>query len=374
MKSKDEIRSFLFNQLRIHNHLIGVAAGSGMTGKYAEQGGADFILALSSGRFRQMGVSSLAGFLPFGNSNKIVLKFAFKELVPAIKKIPVCFGICATDPTIKLEQFIKLIKDKGFTGMNNFPSVGLIDGIFREALEEQGITYDKEVEAIRIANELGLLTVAFVFNEEQAIKMIDANADVICVHLGLTEGGKLGAKKIHSLQSTKRKAVKIFNRCNQLNSNIIKMIYGGPVNKPKDVQFMYNDTEIMGYIGGSVFERIPSEQTIIEVTKSFKQTNDFHYDELIEKITDGIGSQADYVEFVKKYVWLNYMNDISLNEIADILRLSRPYLSTLFKKEVGVSFTTYLIDFRLNRAIEILKKYGINNKGYDRSTDCTNLK
>lgn len=200
MKSKDEIRSFLFNQLRIHNHLIGVAAGSGMTGKYAEQGGADFILALSSGRFRQMGVSSLAGFLPFGNSNKIVLKFAFKELVPAIKKIPVCFGICATDPTIKLEQFIKLIKDKGFTGMNNFPSVGLIDGIFREALEEQGITYDKEVEAIRIANELGLLTVAFVFNEEQAIKMIDANADVICVHLGLTEGGKLGAKKIHSLQ------------------------------------------------------------------------------------------------------------------------------------------------------------------------------
>lgn len=143
------------------------------------------------------------------------------------------------------------------------------------------------------------------------------------------------------------------------------MIYGGPVNKPKDVQFMYNDTEIMGYIGGSVFERIPSEQTIIEVTKSFKQTNDFHYDELIEKITDGIGSQADHVEFVKKYVWLNYMNDISLNEIADILRLSRPYLSTLFKKEVGVSFTIYLIDFRLNRAIEILKKenMGLTTKG-----------
>ncbi len=356
MHNKNEIIAFLFNQLKVHNHLIGVAAGSGMTGKYAEQGGADFILALSAGRYRQMGVSSLAGFLPFGNSNQLVLEFASKELVPSIKKIPVCFGICATDPTIDLKEFINLIKEKGFTGINNFPSVGLIDGMFREALEEQGITYDKEVEAIRIANEIGLFTVAFVFNESQALKMVEAGADVICVHFGLTKGGKLGAKKIQSLQSAKKMAVNIFKRCNQVNPNIIKMIYGGPVNNPKDVQFMYDDTEIMGYIGGSAFERIPSEQTILEVTKSFKQTNDFHYNELIEKITDGIGSQADYVEFVKKYVWLNYMNDISLNEIAEVLRLSRSYLSTLFKKEVGVSFTTYLIDFRLNRAIELLKK------------------
>lgn len=356
MWKKDEIRTFLFNQLKVHNHLIGVAAGSGMTGKYAEQGGADFILALSSGRYRQMGVSSLAGFLAFGNSNKLVLEFASKELVPAIHKIPVFFGICATDPTIHLAQFIDLIKAKGFAGINNFPSVGLIDGHFREALEEQGLTFEKEVEAIRIANEKGLFTVAFVFNVSQAVKMVEAGADVICVHLGLTEGGKLGAKKIQSLQSAKKKAINIFKQCNQINPNIIKMIYGGPVNKPKDVQFMYDDTEIMGYIGGSVFERIPTEQTILEVTKSFKKTNDFHYDELIEKIIDGIGSQADYIEFVKKYVWMHYMNEISLNEIAEILRLSRSYLSTLFKKEVGLSFTQYLIDFRLNRAIEIIQK------------------
>ncbi|MFO1444807.1 phosphoenolpyruvate hydrolase family protein [Bacillus sp. Bva_UNVM-123] len=356
MWKKNEIRTFLLNQLKVHKHLIGVAAGSGMTGKYAEQGGADFILALSSGRYRQMGVSSLAGFLAFGNSNKLVLEFASKELVPAIHKIPVFFGICATDPTIHLAQFIDLIKAKGFAGINNFPSVGLIDGRFREALEEQGLTFEKEVEAIRIANEKGLFTVAFVFNVSQALEMIEAGADVICVHLGLTEGGKLGAKKIQSLQSAKKKAINIFKQCNQINPNIIKMIYGGPVNKPKDVQFMYDDTEIMGYIGGSVFERIPTEQTILEVTKSFKKTNDFHYDELIEKIIDGIGSQADYIEFVKKYVWMHYMNEISLNEIAEILRLSRSYLSTLFKKEVGLSFTQYLIDFRLNRAIEIIQK------------------
>ncbi|AJS58896.1 phosphoenolpyruvate hydrolase family protein [Paenibacillus sp. IHBB 10380] len=356
MRNKYEITTYLYNQLKVHNHLIGVAAGSGMTAKYAEQGGADFILALSSGRFRQMGVSSLAGFLPYANSNEVVMDFASKELIPRIKNIPICFGICATDPTILLDQYIDLIKDKGFAGINNFPSIGLIDGIFREALEEQGMTYDKEVEAIRLANEKGLFTVAFVFNEDQAVSMLEAGADVICVHLGLTEGGSLGAKKIVSLQSAKKMAITIFDRCNQINPNIIKMIYGGPVTKPIDVQFMYDDTDIMGYIGGSVFERIPSEQALTQITKSFKQSNDFHYDELIAKIIEGIGSKVDYIEFIKRYISLHYMDDITLNEVSAILSLSRSYLSTLFKKEVGISFTQYLIHFRLHRAIEILQK------------------
>lgn len=237
MQNKSEIKEFFHNQLKIHRHLIGVAAGSGMTAKYAEQGGADFILALNSGRFRQMGVSSLAGFLSYENSNKLVMDFAAKELVPIIKKIPIFFGICATDPTIQLDRYIDLIKEKGFAGVNNYPSVGLIDGLFREALEEEGITYEKEVEALCLANEKGLFTVAFVFNKDQAVRMLEVGADVICVHLGLTEGGLLGAKKIVSLQSAKKVAVNIFNRCNQINPNIIKMIYGGPVNKPIDVQF-----------------------------------------------------------------------------------------------------------------------------------------
>lgn len=355
LNNKYEIQHYLKNQIKKNRYLLGVAAGSGMTAKYAEQSGADFILALSSGRFRQMGVSSLAGFLPYANSNEVVMDFAYKELIPMIKNIPVCFGLCATDPTIKLDNYIDLIKDKGFAGINNFPSVGLVDGLFREALEEQGITYNKEIEAIRLANEKELFTVAFVFNEDQAISMLEAGADVICVHLGLTKGGSLGARKILSLQSAKRMAVNIFNRCDELNPNAIKMIYGGPVNKPIDVQFMYDDTNIMGYIGGSVFERIPTEQALVHVTRSFKQTNDFQFDELIVKIIDGIGSQDDYIDFIKKYIALHYMDEITLNEIAEILNLSRSYLSTLFKKEVGISFTQYLINFRLNRAIEILK-------------------
>ncbi|MDQ0174829.1 phosphoenolpyruvate hydrolase family protein [Bacillus chungangensis] len=355
LNNKYEIQHYLKNQIKKNRYLLGVAAGSGMTAKYAEQSGADLILALSSGRFRQMGVSSLAGFLPYANSNEVVMDFAYKELIPMIKNIPVCFGLCATDPTIKLDNYIDLIKDKGFAGINNFPSVGLVDGLFREALEEQGITYNKEIEAIRLANEKELFTVAFVFNEDQAISMLEAGADVICVHLGLTKGGSLGARKILSLQSAKRMAVNIFNRCDELNPNAIKMIYGGPVNKPIDVQFMYDDTNIMGYIGGSVFERIPTEQALVHVTRSFKQTNDFQFDELIVKIIDGIGSQDDYIDFIKKYIALHYMDEITLNEIAEILNLSRSYLSTLFKKEVGISFTQYLINFRLNRAIEILK-------------------
>ena len=355
LNNKYEIQHYLKKQIKKNRYLLGVAAGSGMTAKYAEQSGADFILALSSGRFRQMGVSSLAGFLPYANSNEVVMDFAYKELIPMIKKIPVCFGLCATDPTINLDKYIDLIKEKGFAGINNFPSVGLVDGLFREALEEQGITYNKEIEAIRLANEKGLFTVAFVFNEDQAISMLEAGVDVICVHLGLTKGGSLGAKKILSLQSAKRMAVNIFNKCDELNSNAIKMIYGGPVNKPIDVQFMYDDTNIMGYIGGSVFERIPTEQALMHITKSFKQTNDFQFDELIRKIIDGIGSQDDYINFIKKYIALHYMDEITLNEVAEILNLSRSYLSTLFKKEMGISFTQYLIDFRLNRAIEILK-------------------
>lgn len=355
MSNRLDIISSLREQIKKDRSLLGVAAGNGMSAKYAEEGGADFILALSSGRFRQMGVSSLAGFLPYANSNEIVMDFASKELIPMMKRIPICFGINATDPTINLVDYIDEIKEKGFSGINNFPSVALFDGKFREALEEEGVSYLQEVEAIQIAHQKDLFTVAFVFNEEQAELMINAGADVICVHLGLTEGGTLGAKKLISLQSAKKMTTDIIDRCTQLNPNIIIMIYGGPVNKPIDVQFISDDTTIMGYIGGSAFERIPAEQAFTSVAKSFKEISDYQYDELIRKFMNGIENQTDYIEFVKKYISLHFMDDITLNEVSDILSLSRSYLSTLFKKEIGITFTQYLIDFRLNRAIEIIE-------------------
>jgi len=350
---KDQVIKQLKKQIKINRHIIGVAAGSGLTAKYAEEGGADLILALSSGLFRQKGLSSLAAYLPFVNSNDTVMEFGLKELLPRINKIPVIFGLMATDPSIHLEKFVQQVKEKGFAGVNNYPTVGLIDGKYREALEEQGISYKQEVESIYLANKFGLLTVAFVFNKEQAIQMVDAGADVICVHLGLTTGGKLGSKHIQSLQSAKTLAQEIFDVVTERNPDIIKMVYGGPVNKPVDIQFIYDGTNIDGYIGGSVFERIPAEQVVLQVTESFKKTNEVKYDELIEKIISGFTTTDDYIDFIKRYISLHYKDEISLNEISEILHVSRSYLSTLFKKNVGVSFTDYLIDFRLNRALEI---------------------
>lgn len=348
------------SQIKKGNHIIGVATGTGMTAKCAEKGKADFILALNSGRFRQMGRSSLAGFLPFCNSNDMVMDFASKEIIPLIKNMPIIFGLNATDPTKNMESYIDKIKNMGFSGINNYPTVGLIDSQFREALEEDGCNYLMEVEAIRIAHKKDMFTVAFVFNEIQAEQMINAGADVICVHLGLTGGGLLGAKKVFSLEAAKVKVGKIFNKCNELNPDVIKLIYGGPVKTPIDVQYMYsNNEDLTGYIGGSSFERIPSEKSIINITKAFKISEQFDEDDLMVKMLDGVTKHYNYVEFVKEYVARNYMDDISFLDLAKVAHVSRGYLSSLFKKEVGCNFPEYLVKFRINKAVEIINKENI---------------
>ncbi|GAU79529.1 sigma-54 dependent DNA-binding response regulator [Fusibacter sp. 3D3] len=293
------IEQFL-RQVKLGNHIIGVASGAGSTAKYAEQGGADFLLALNAGKFRQMGRSSLAAFLPFCNSNQMVLEFAFKEIKPVIKKIPVFFGLNATDPTINLENYIEQLKELHFEGINNFPTVGLIDGQYREALEEMGYSYDLEVEAIRIAHEKDLFTVAFVFDETQAKAMLLAGADIICIHLGFTAGGMLGAKKVLSLEVAKSKVQNILAVCDAIRPNVIKMIYGGPVKMPVDVQYMYSDTKLMGYIGGSSFERIPSEKSIVNITRAFKITGTLSEDDLMVKMLEGITKHYDYVHFLRR--------------------------------------------------------------------------
>ncbi|SJZ70319.1 Predicted TIM-barrel enzyme [Garciella nitratireducens DSM 15102] len=352
---RQDIVKKLRSQIEKNNHIIGVAAGSGLTAKYSEEGGADFILALSSGFFRQKGLSSLAAYLPFSNSNNIVMEFGVIELMPICKNTPIIFGLLASDPTINITEYMKVIKEKGFSGIINYPTIGLIDGKYRQALEEEGISYKQEVEAIQIGNKMGMFTIAFVFDKNQALQMLDAGADIICIHLGLTIGGRLGGKKVQSLQLAKKLVVEIFDEVSNKKPNLIKMVYGGPLNKPVDVQFIYDNTNIDGYIGGSAFERIPAEKMILEVTRSFKGTDNIKYEELMKKIIGTMSTSEDYIDFIKNYVNLHYRDEISLNEISDMLHLSRSYLSTLFKKEMGISFTDYLIDFRLNRALEILQ-------------------
>lgn len=355
MFHREQILKQLNSQLRLNNHIIGVAVGAGITAKYSVRGGADMLLALSSGRFRQMGKSSLAGWMPFANSNNMVMTFATTEIIPGAQAVPVIFGLHATDPMIQLEQYIDEVKNQGFSGINNFPTVGMIDGQFREALEESGISYDREVEAIRIAHDKGLFTVAFVFDAQQAQAMVNAGADVICAHLGLTKGGQVGAKKVLSLQTATEVINDIFAACNALGSKALKMIYGGPIITPLDLSFIYSNTEAAGYIGGSAFERIPSEDAITNTTHAFKQTGYPDQDKLIVKMLDGIKNHYNYVEFVKEYVSANYMNQIIFSDLANVAHVSRTHLSSLFKREVGCTFPEYLTQFRMNKAKEIMR-------------------
>ncbi len=359
MNKRQVILDNLRSQIKVHRHLLGVALGSGITAKHAEEGGADFLLVLNSGRYRQLGRGSLAGFLSFEDSNGLVMNLGSREIMPLIKDVPLIFGLNATDPLINLETYIEYIESKGFDGINNYPSIGLIDGKFREALEEEGLCYETEVEAIRIAHERDMFTVAFVFNEKQAEQMASAGADVICAHLGLTNGGSLGAKKIFSIEIAKDNLIKMFDACDRVSPNCIKMIYGGPVKTPLDVQYMYNNTSAHGYVGGSAIERIPLETSITDITRAFKTSGSVNEDDLMLKMLDGVDKHYDYAEFVMKYIAEHYHDDISLSDLARVSHISVNYLSSLFKKEVGTCFKTFLVQYRINKAIDILSEKNI---------------
>lgn len=352
---RKEVVNKLKSQLRIAGHIIGVAVGAGITARYALQGGADILLALNSGRFRQMGQSSLAGWMPFANCNQMVKEFGTREIIPIARDTPVIFGLNATDPTVDLAQYIDSISALGFAGINNFPTVGMFDGQFREALEEEGLSFEREIEAVRIAHNKNLFTLAFVFDARQAREMLKAGADLICAHLGLTKGGFTGAKKALSLQSAKVIADEIFSVCDEIGGDTIKMIYGGPVKTPTDLSFMYNNTATMGYIGGSSFERIPSEDAILNITRAFKQTGNIEQDALLVKMIEGVSKHYDYVEFVKEYVAVNYMHEVLFADLAHVAHISRSHLSALFRKEVGCTFPEYLLQIRISKAKEIMK-------------------
>lgn len=351
--NKEDMLKRIRAQINLKQHIIGVAAGSGISAKYSVLGGADFILALSAGKFRQMGRSSLASYLCYSNSNEVVMEYATKELLPLIKDTPIIFGINANDPTVHLYDYLEQIKRNGFVGINNFPSVGMIDGKFKEALFEEGITYDREVEAMKMAKFLGLISVAFVFDEEQARKMVNVKADIICAHFGLTTGGMMGAKKTFSLEHAKIVADRIFSACANDAYEPLKMVYGGPASTPIDMQYLYDNTECMGYIGGSSVERIPTERSIVSTTRAFKSQNGYGKEDLLVKILDGNRRSYDYVGFVKNYIHKHYSDDIRLKDLALVANVSYSYLSTLFKQEMGCSFSEYLVRFRINNNLII---------------------
>lgn len=250
--------------------LVGVGAGTGITAKSSEAGGADMLIVYNSGRYRMAGRGSLAGLLPYGDANQIVVDMG-AEVLPVVKSTPVLAGVCGTDPFRVMDIFLKQLKDQGFNGVQNFPTVGLIDGVFRQNLEETGMGYDLEVEMIRKAHELDMLTTPYVFNPEQAAAMAKAGADILVAHMGLTTKGTIGAKTALTLDDCVEKIEAIIKAGKEVNPDIMVICHGGPIAEPDDAAYvMERVKDIDGFFGASSIERFAAEKGIKEQTSLFK--------------------------------------------------------------------------------------------------------
>ncbi|WP_061996514.1 phosphoenolpyruvate hydrolase family protein [Clostridium sp. ATCC 25772] len=268
--TREVILERLNKEIKNENIILGAGAGTGISAKSAEAGGVDMIIIYNSGRYRMAGRGSLAGLLSYGDANQIVMDMG-KEVLPVVKNTPVLAGVCGTDPFRIMEVFLKELKDSGFAGVQNFPTVGLIDGTFRENLEETGMGYDLEVEMIRKAHEIGLFTTPYVFDKGQAIKMAEAGADILVAHMGLTTKGSIGAKTSKSLDECVELIQTIHDEAKKINPNILVICHGGPIAEASDVEYVLSKTKgIVGFFGASSIERLATERGIKNQTESFK--------------------------------------------------------------------------------------------------------
>jgi predicted TIM-barrel enzyme len=251
--------------------IIGAGAGTGISAKFAEKGGVDIIIIYNSGRYRMAGRGSLAGLLPYGDANAIVMEMA-GEVLPVVKNTPVLAGVCGTDPFRLMNVFLREVKAKGFDGVQNFPTVGLFDSVFRQNLEETGMGYGLEVEMIRQAHELDLLTCPYVFNPDEARMMAEAGADVLVPHMGLTTKGAIGAHTALTLEESARRVQAMRDAAVAVNPDILVLCHGGPIAEPRDAQFIFEHTHgIAGFFGASSIERLAVEPAIEGQAREFKQ-------------------------------------------------------------------------------------------------------
>ena len=250
--------------------IVGGGAGTGLSAKCEEAGGIDLIVIYNSGRYRMAGRGSLSGLLAYGNANEIVVEMA-REILPVVKKTPVLAGVNGTDPFCMFEPFLRQLKDIGFAGIQNFPTVGLIDGTFRANLEETGMSYGQEVDVIRMARDLDFLTTPYVFSPDDAAEMAKAGADIIVCHLGLTTGGSIGAETALKLEECPALVDEWSEAALKVNKDAIILVHGGPVSSPEDAGYVLNrTTNCHGFYGASSMERLPTETALTEQTKKFK--------------------------------------------------------------------------------------------------------
>ena len=250
--------------------IIGGGAGTGISAKFEAVGGVDLIIIYNSGRYRMAGRGSLSGLMPYGDANAIVMEMA-SEVLTIVRDTPVLAGVCGTDPFRLMPSFLKEVAAAGFSGIQNFPTVGLIDGLFRQNLEETGMGYGLEVEMIRTAHEMDLLTTPYCFNADEAKTMAEAGADIVVAHLGLTTKGSIGATTAVTLEEAPAKVQEIADAAKSANAEVIVLCHGGPISEPSDAEYVLHRTQgVHGFYGASSMERLPVEKAITETMRAYK--------------------------------------------------------------------------------------------------------
>ena len=250
--------------------IIGAGAGTGISAKFEEAGGVDLIVIYNSGRFRMAGRGSLAGLMPYGDANAIVMEMA-GEVLTVVKDTPVLAGVCGTDPLRQMDVFLRQVRDIGFSGVQNFPTVGLCDGLYRKNLEETGMGYGLEVEMIGLAHEMDLLTTPYAFNVAEARAMAQAGADVVVAHMGLTTKGAIGATTALTLEQAPARVQEIADAAKEVNPDVIVLCHGGPISMPEDAEYVLQNTDgVHGFYGASSMERLPTEVAIRQQMEKFK--------------------------------------------------------------------------------------------------------
>jgi predicted TIM-barrel enzyme len=249
--------------------IIGGGAGTGISAKMAEAGGIDLLIIYNSGRFRMGGRGSMSGMMPYGDANGIVMEMA-REVIPVVKHTPVLAGVCGTDPFRIMKLFLRDVDAAGFSGVQNFPTVGLIDGKFRQNLEETGMGFGPEVDMVRTAHEMGLLTTPYCFNPDEATAMAEAGADILIPHMGLTTKGSIGAETALTLEESAKQVQDMHDAAKAVNPDILVLCHGGPIAEPADAQYMLDHTEgVVGFYGASSMERLPVEPAISGRVREF---------------------------------------------------------------------------------------------------------
>jgi predicted TIM-barrel enzyme len=271
LHSRSNILARLRAKVASGRPIVGGGAGTGISAKMSEAGGVDLLVIYNSGRFRMAGRGSLSGLLPYGDANAIVLEMA-REVIPVVPDTPVLAGVCGTDPFRLMKLFLKEIDDAGFSGVQNFPTVGLIDGTFRQNLEETGMGYGLEVDLIRTAHDFGMLTTPYCFNPDEAAAMARAGADILIPHMGLTSKGTIGAATTATLEESANRVQAMHDAARRVNQDILVLCHGGPIAEPADAQYILDHTEgVVGFYGASSMERLPVEPAIRDRVKEFTQ-------------------------------------------------------------------------------------------------------